>query len=173
MLTPSEKIQSLSDQQALSILDSLAGEFSTAEMPETKGEQAQALERLMQAAGYNLDLTQVAADPAAADPAQTAQAARGLLALLAEVPEVRPSLDEWLENPPTQEAAAIPLILAAPVVLTGCIAFLNVVGHVRFARHRDGTWEIEYNPAKKTPLDKTMKETIQTLANLMSLLKPG
>jgi hypothetical protein len=173
MPTTDEKIQSLSNQQALSILDSLAGEFSTADLPDTKAEQVQVLQALFQQAGHDLDLAPIAIDDAVTDDAQAAEAARRLLSLLAQVPEVQPSLAEWLDNPPTQEAAAVPLILAAPVVLTGCIAFLNVVGHVRFVRHKDGTWDIDYNPAKKTPLDNTMKDTVRTLANLMMLFKPG
>jgi hypothetical protein len=172
MPTTDEKIQTLSNQQALSILDSLAGEFSASGLPETKAEQAQALQSLFLQAGHDLDLAPIAAEYAA-DEAQAAEAARRLLGLLAQVPEVQPSLAEWLDTPPTQEAAAVPLILAAPVVLTGCIALLNVVGHVRFVRHKDGTWEIEYNPAKKTPLDSTMKDTIRTLANVMTIFKPG
>lgn len=165
MPTLLEKINQLTDQQALSIVDSLAGEFATEDTPETKTDQAIALQSLMVTEGYQVDLTSIATD---LDNA--ANVARQLLALMSEVPEVKPSLEEWLDNPPTQEAAAIPLILAAPVVLTGCIALLNVVGHVHYVRHRDGTWEIKYDPSKKTPLDNTMKETIKTLAKLMSLL---
>lgn len=88
------------------------------------------------------------------------------------MPDVQASLDEWLEHPPTQETAAIPLLLAAPVVLTGCITFLYMAGHIRFERKRDGTWTFVYDPTKKSPMDENMKEIIQALIDTMRLFNP-
>ena len=169
MATRQERIAALTDQQALSIVDSLAGEFADAETPEGTDEQARALQAALAPEGGEVDLSRVEE----ADAAAAGAAARQLLLLLAEAPELQPSLDEWLESPPTQEAAAIPLILAAPVVLTGCIVALQIAGHARFRRHRDGTWEVDLDPAKKTPFDAVMKGTIETLAKLMGSLAPG
>lgn len=163
------RIDALTDQQALSILDSLAGELASDDTPEGSSAQQEALGALFGQESENVELDR-AVD---ADPVAAAAAARSLLRMYLDVPEIRPSLDEWLDNPPTQEAAAIPLILAAPVVLAGCIALLNVAGHVKFKRYRDGTWSVSYDPSKRTPFDATLKETISTMAGLMKALIPG
>lgn len=170
MATREEKIAQLTDQQALSIVDSLAGELSDASTPETREEQVAALQTLLQQEGQQVDVAQVAE---AEDPAAAGAAARQILILMSQSPELQPSLDEWLDNPPTQEAAAIPLILAAPVVLAGCIALLHVVGHARFKRHRDGSWEVEYDSTKDTSMDKHMKGIVKSLVGVMNFLKPG
>ncbi len=169
MSTRQEKIAGLTDQQALSIVDSLAGEFADADTPERKEDQAQALQALFSQQGEPLDVSAIAQ----ADTATAAQAARQLLLVMAEVPELQPSLDEWLAAPPTQEAAPIPLLLAAPVVLTGCIVVLQVVGHTTFKRHPDGKWEFKYDPAQQVPLDKTMKDIVQALVKVMGLPHSG
>jgi len=169
MATRAEKIAGLTNQQALSILSSLAAETADLESPEGTTEQARALGAVLSSQGEAVDLE--AAEEA--DPAAAAASARELLLLLAESPEVQPSLDEWLENPPRQEQAAVPLILAAPVVFSGCIAALYAVGHVRFRRNEDGTWKIDYRPEVETPMDRTMKDLASVIARLMSSLIPG
>jgi len=169
MSTRQEKIAQLTDQQTLSIVDSLAGEFADADTPERKEDQAQALQALLSQQGEPLDVSGIAE----ADAATAAQVARQLLQTMAEVPEIQPSLDEWLDSPPTQEAAAIPLLLAAPIVLTGCIVVLQVVGHVTFKRHTDGKWEFAYDPTKEVPLDKTMKDIVKALVTVMRLPNTG
>jgi hypothetical protein len=168
MATREEKVANLTDQQALSIVDSLAGEFADAETPEGKTEQASALDALFAKQGESVDVSEAAE----ADPAEAAAAARQLLVMMARVPQMQPSLDEWLDHPPTQEAAAVPLVLAAPVVLAGCIALLYVVGHVRFKRDASG-WEVEYDPSKETPMDESMKDIVGTLAGVMSSMTTG
>jgi hypothetical protein len=168
MATREEKIARLTDPQALSVVASLAGEFLDAEAPEGRDAQTEALQALLTREGQAVDVSR-AAD---ADPAAAAAAARQLLSLMAQVPEMQPSLDEWLDRPPTQEAAALPLVLSAPIVLTGCITLLQVAGHLRFKRHPNGKWEWVYDPATETPLDKTMKGIVDTLAKLMRRMTP-
>jgi hypothetical protein len=169
MATREDRINGLTDQQVLSIIDSLAGEFATSDTPEGKDAQAQALVALMSSEGHPVDV----AKATKADPAATAAAGRELLLMMARVPDMQPSLDEWLDHPPTHEAAAVPLILAAPVVLTGCIVLLQMAGHVRIKRDRDGRWAFDYDPSTPTPFDKTMKGTIGILAKLMGKLAPA
>jgi hypothetical protein len=169
MTTLEEKIAALTDQQALSIVDSLAGELATDETPEGKEEQVQTLQEILAREGETVDVASVAE----ADPAAAAASARELLTMMAQVPEIKPSLEEWLDHPPTQEAAAIPLLLAAPVVLTGCISLLYVVGHIRIERDSEGKTKFVYDPAQTTPLDKTMSEIVTTLAGLMRSMIPG
>ena len=164
-----EKIAKLTNQQALSILDSLAGEFAEIDTPEGKQDQALALQVLLAQEKEAIDTFQVAE----ADADSAGGAAREILLLMAQVPQIKVSLAQWLDSPPTQEAAAVPLVLAAPAVLSGCIAFLYVVGHVHFKRHPDGKWEVTYDPEKLTPLDKTMKDTISILAKVMRSMLPG
>ena len=156
------QIARLSDQQAIAVVNALAGEFAEDETPEGREEQSAALAELLAREGVVVDVSG-AAD---SDPAQAA-AARELLALMGEAPEIEPLLQDWLESPPTQEQAALPLILAAPIVLTGCIVLLQVAGHTRFKRSRDGRWEVEYDPSKRTPFYCTTRELVGTLAGLM------
>lgn len=169
MTTLEEKIAALTDQQALSIVDSLAGELATDETPEGKEDQVQALQAILSREGQTVDVERVAE----ADPAAAAASARQLLTIMGQVPEIKPSLEEWLEHPPTQEAAAFPLLLAAPVVLTGCISLLYIVGHISFKRDSEGNMKVEYDPTQTTPLDRTMKEIVTTLAGLMRSMIPG
>src|SRR6516162_4393153 len=53
--------------------------------------------------------------------AVAAGAARQLLLLMAQLPQIRLSLDQWLDNPPLQEAAAVPLLLAGRRFLPGAL----------------------------------------------------
>lgn len=169
MTTLEEKIAALTDQQVLSIVDSLAGELSTDETPEGKEAQIQTLQTILSREGQAVDVARAVE----ADPAAAAASARQLLTLMAQVPEIKSSVEEWLDNPPTQEAAALPLLLAAPAVLTGCIALLYVVGHIRIKRDSDGSMHVDYDPTQTTPLDKTMNEIVSTLAGLMRSMIPG
>lgn len=158
-----EKIAKLDDQQALSIVDSLAGEFARDDMPEGRNEQASALASLLESESQPLDTKAVLE----AGAGQAAQAARELLKMMAEAPEMRESVEYWLDHPPVQETAALPLLLAAPVVLTGCIALLTVVGNTRIHRFPDGRWEIKYDPTRKTPFNQNMVAIAKILAGLM------
>lgn len=169
MSTRADQIAALTDQQALSILSSLAAESADMDTPEGAEEQKQALSAVLTNYGEQADL-----DAAGGATQETAgAAARKLLVLLSESPDIQPSLDDWLENPPVQEQAAIPLILAAPVVFTGCVTALYVVGHVKFERNPDGTWGFAYRPDVATPMDKNMKDLAATIARLMGALTPG
>jgi hypothetical protein len=154
-----EKIAKLNDQQVLSIVDSLAGEFATEGMPEGRNEQASALAGVLASAGHPVN----AQGLLAADTHAAAQAARELLKAMVEAPEMRVSVEGWLDHPPLQEMAPIPLLLAAPVVLTGCIAFLAVVGSLRFSRDKDGKWT---GTVDTTPLGKNIVGIANILAGL-------
>jgi hypothetical protein len=147
-----EKIAQLNDQQALSIVDSVAGEFARDDMPEGRNEQASALASLLEAESEPVDMGAVLQ----ADTHAAAQAARKLLKVMVEVPEMRESVENWLDHPPVQETAVIPLLLAAPVILTGCIALLTVVGNTSIHRGPDGKWKVDYDPSKKTPMNQNM-----------------
>ncbi len=158
-----EKIAQLDDQQALSIVDSIAGEFAPDDMPEGRNEQASALTSLLQSGSPGVD-TQAALG---ADTHAAAQAARELLKVMAEAPEMRASVEGWLETPPVQETAPIPLLLAAPVVLTGCIVVLAMVGGTSIHRRPDGTWDIQIDPAKETPMNKNLVKIAKILSGVM------
>jgi hypothetical protein len=169
MSTRADQIAALTDQQALTILNSLAAESADMDTPEGAEEQKQALATVLSNYGEQADFGAASG----ANQETAGAAARKLLLILSESPDVQPSLDDWLENPPVQEQAAIPLVLAAPVVFSGCIAALYAVGHVRFERTPDGKWGLAYHPEVETPMDKNMKDLIATLARLMGALTPG
>jgi hypothetical protein len=164
-----ERIAALSDQQALAIVDAIAGEYAKKDAPAGEREQTQALHAAFVAIGEPVDPNR-AVD---AGSAAAGRAARELLCMMLGFPELRTTVDEWLDNPPRQEAAAVPLILAAPAVFAGCIALLYVIGHSRFRRDASGKWEFEYEPAPETPMDRTLQEAVKTMAGLMKSLIAG
>ena len=158
-----ERIENLSDQQALDILRSLGAEFATEETPETGEDQVQALQELFRKEGQDVEL-------GIAPVASPGETARQLLSLMAETPEMGPAIEEWLENPPAQETAGLPLILAMPVVMTGCIVLLQIAAQTRLRRDKTGKWDFEYDPSRKTPLGKTMKDLIEIMAGMVGRL---
>lgn len=162
-----EQLLGLSDQQVLVVLDAVTGEIATGDTPEGS-QQEEALTALLNMEHLQVDVGALAQ----ADQAVAAAAARQVIALLAEVAEVAPSITAWLEDPPTQEAAAVPLLLAAPVVLTGCVILLQVAGHTSFHRDPDGRWSVNYDPSRKTPFDTTVRELVKVLAKIMTSMKP-
>lgn len=161
-MTLDERIAKLDDQQALSIVDSLAGEFARDDLPEGRGEQASALDTLFELGSQPTTAKAILE----ADTHAAAGAARKLLMLMGGVSEMRASLESWLDNPPVQETAPIPLLLAAPVVLTGCIAFLTVIGGTSIHRRPDGSWDISIDPSKKTPMNASIVAIAKILAGL-------
>jgi len=162
-MTIDEKIAKLDDQQALSIVDSLAGEFAPDDMPEGRNDQADALASVLESNAQPVD-TRAALQ---ANSQAAAQAARELLQVMAEVPEMKESVENWLDHPPVQETAVIPLLLAAPVVLTGCIALLTVVGNTTINRSPSGKWAIRYDPSKKSPMNQNIVAIAKILAGRM------
>jgi len=168
------RLAALSDQQALTILRSLVGEFADDETPAKRDDQLEALQAVFDASGQAVS-TETAGAPTVPDvsDAQRVAAARELLALLAQLPDVRPSLEEWLAEPPTQETAAVPLIVIAPLVFTGCIVLLQIAAQTRVHRDKNGRWEIDLDPTKETSLGKTMTELVSTVGRLVGAFLPG
>jgi hypothetical protein len=149
--TVDHALATLSDQQVLSILGSIAGEFADNDWPQGQNEESAALQSAFERLQIGGDVQRIST----ASAGDAANAARALLVAMAgSSPDVRTSVEAWINEPPTQEAAAIPLILAAPIVITGCIAFLHIVGHTRFVRSEDGRWRLDYDPTKESPMDK-------------------
>jgi hypothetical protein len=158
-----KRLDALRDDQVMAVLEAVTGELAGEDLPEGADEQADALAAALAGTGQELPVHEVAD----ADARQAAQAARELLVLLADSPEAGPVVAEWVDEPPRQEAAALPLVLAAPLVLTGCVVLLQLVGHTTF-RHEPGKgWSIEYDPAKRTPFDRTMTKMVGVLARMM------
>lgn len=169
MTSREQKIVGLSDQQALSIVDSLAGEFANEQTPQGQSDQTQALQALFEQQGQTVDV----AKAVTADSAASGEAARQLLMFMAQVPAVQPSLDEWLDAPPTQEMAALPLLLLAPVVLTGCLLVLQVAAQTRIEHLPDGHITWKYDPSMETPLGKQLGDIIKSMAELMGNMATG
>ncbi len=160
-MTLEEKLATLTDQQVLSIVDSIAGEFAGDDAPQGRNEQAEVLASLFQSDSQPVDSNALLQ----ADQAATAQAARELLKAMAETPEMQQSVNYWLDHPPVQETAAFPLILlAVPAVLTGCVALLTVVGNTHFHRDANGKWSIDYDPTGNTPMNKNMVKILKVLS---------
>lgn len=163
-----DKIARLSDRDALRIIDSLVGEFADEGMPETRQDQTLALAAVFRREGADLDLSQT---DRAATPVAGA-AARQLLTVMAQVPELAPTLEDLVEHPPTQEALALPLVLTAPIVLSGCILVLQVAGHTQFVRNPDGTWGLRYDSGMETSLGKSLGDIITMLKDVVTIFRP-
>jgi hypothetical protein len=163
------EVNELDDQQSLIVLDCLSSEVAQPSMPQGPQEQAAALKALFGEFGINADVLGVTG----ASNARSAPAAREVLDLFARSGRVDDLIAESLADPPTQEAAALPLLLAAPVVLTGCVALLQLVGHVSFKRDTDGAWSFGYDPSQRTPFDATLKEMVGILAKIVGSLAKG
>jgi hypothetical protein len=168
MNTVAGRLEQLSDQQVLTILEGVSGELATSATPEGSRQLGAALATVLEAEHQPADLDAAAG----ADQAQAAAAARELLALLAQVPEAGPAVDQWIEEPPDQEAAAVPLVLGVPVVLTGCVILLQLAGHTSFSRGTDGKWSVSYDPTKRTPFDSTVREMVGVLSRIVNTLLP-
>ncbi|MEU4193318.1 hypothetical protein AB0E69_15585 [Kribbella sp. NPDC026611] len=158
-----DDLDRLDDRQVLAVLDAVLGEVAADDTPEGESDQVLALDALMADDGQGPGLQ--ALDEV--DPVAAAAAARDLLRMFADAPETADVVREWLAERPEQEAAAVPLILAAPLVLTGCVVLLQIVGHTTFSRDSSGQWSVSYDPAKRTPFDGTVKEMVGTLSKLM------
>ena len=114
MATLDEKVARLTDRQALSVVDSLSGEFGLDETPEAKEAQIKALEALFKREGHAAD----------SDAAATAAVARRLLLMMAQVPEFRPSLDERLDHPPKENPPLIPGQPLALIFIGAALIFI-------------------------------------------------
>jgi hypothetical protein len=169
-----QKIDALTDREALAVFRELIEATTGTDQPTRKEEEAEALHVALGSQGEAFDLSRLA-QSAESVPASTA---RSLLLVMAAAPAQVPpgqrnigrELDELLDNPPTAAPGAIPLILAAPMVLTGCILALQAAAHVRFKRDGSGRWEVSYDPTIKGPLDNIMKDVVKTLAGVMKFI---
>jgi hypothetical protein len=157
------RIDTLTDTQVMAVLEAVTGELASDDVPEGASEQADALAAALAEAGQVLPVHEVMD----VDAACAAQAARELLGLLADSPGAGPVVAEWVADPPGQEAAALPLVLAAPLVLTGCIVLLQMVGHTTFRREAGKGWSVEYDPTRRTPFDSTMNKMVGVLSKMM------
>jgi hypothetical protein len=150
------EVNELDDQQSLIVLDCLSSEVAQPSMPQGPQEQAAALKALFGEFGINADVLGVTG----ASNARSAPAAREVLDLFARSGRVDDLIAESLADPPTQEAAALPLLL-------------QLVGHVSFKRDTDGAWSFGYDPSQRTPFDATLKEMVGILAKIVGSLAKG
>lgn len=171
------KVTSLKNQQVLQILDDLSGIYGEDALPDTTDEQIQILEEAFKSTGEEIDLHSAIQ---AGDEPSVAQAGRELLVFcltdsgMANEPgllELKSIVQVKVAKPPEQETAAIPLVLAAPALIAGCVAVLYVIGHSSFKVGLDGRKQFQYDAAADTPMDKLLHKTIQTMADLVKLLK--
>jgi hypothetical protein len=135
--------------------------------PENESDQTAALDAALQESGRTASVQRTAATPE-----QAAEGARELLKIMAGLPEMRTEVESRVAEPPWQEALAVPLVLAAPVVLTGCIVVLQVAAHVHFVVGSDGRWSLKYDPSKRAPLDNILLKIVDRLSGVMGWL-PG
>jgi hypothetical protein len=162
-----ESIDALTNNQALKILDEVGRRFLQ-DVNET--EEQDALSAFFNQSGQPVQVV----DESAAGLPGRGEAAREILKLLVQIPNTKAIVLEKLDTAQEPGAlGAIPLILAAPVVFTGCLVVLQIAGHVKFSRTQEGKWSVEYDPSKPTPFDKPVAEMAKAFANIIKKLSPG
>jgi hypothetical protein len=161
-------IDALSDAEVLMILQQLGDNFAVAAEVPTDSEKQDAIQAALAARGQTVELPAVAA----ADRSQAAAAARVLMKAMGRTPEMQMAVRSAVNNPPGAQQNAIPLIFAVPIVFTGCVAFLQVVGKTEF-KFTDGKVTVHYDPGKESKFDDTLREVVKTLGTLMGKLIPG
>ena len=115
----SARIATLSDQEALAIVDLIAGEFATTETPAGEKEQSAALAAAFAATGTAIDLS----PSATADAAVAGRAARELLGIMAEVPEMQDALAHWIALFERQKMGKLRVIRKSDGALVGRCGF--------------------------------------------------
>ena len=76
-------------------------------------------------------------------------------------------LDKQLVEPPDEETAAIELLISLPLVITGCIALLNIVSGTKYS---DGKWH--YDPvAAKDVIKMNISGVTSALKSLIPFQK--
>jgi hypothetical protein len=163
------RLDALTDEQVMAILEAVTGELAGDDLPEGADEQAEALASALAEAGQEFPVHEAAG----AGVTDSARAARELLVLLAASPDAAAVVAEWVDEPPRQEAAALPLVLAAPLVLTGCVVLLQLVGHTSFRYEAGKGWTVEYDPSKRTPFDSTLHKMVGVLSKMMGAGGPA
>jgi hypothetical protein len=157
-VTRTEQILDLTPRQALAVMQYMTASLAERRVDEhdfDTEEQIEVLNAAFQVEGYPAIL------PAEVEASEEAsgQAAQQFLLLLTEMgdDELLKELDEWLAEPPEASIAALPLVLLAPIVLTGCIIALQT--GVVIERTESGEWSfrIERQPLAGEALIETIK----------------
>jgi hypothetical protein len=64
--------------------------------------------------------------------------------------------------------------IGGPAVFTGCIALLQIAGHVVFYFDSEKKhWSVSYDPARPTPFDEPLAKLVGSLARLMGKMAHG
>src|SRR5262249_27612668 len=92
---------------------------------------------------------------------------------LGDQPDAYATVRAWVADPPRQEAAAFPLELGLPLVITGCLTLLNVAGHLHIKYKSGVGWEIRYAPDRKAPLDGAVTRVLDILARFVDVAGTG
>jgi hypothetical protein len=166
MTSRTEKISALTPLQALAIMQYMTASLSEQRVDEQEfntGEQVEVLNAVFQEAGYPAILSATAE----VKENDAGQAAQQFLMLLAEADDapLLAELDDWLAEPPEASIQAIPLVLAIPIVLTGCIVALQT--GVVIERDKAGKWKTRI---EKRPLaGKTLAEIVSGLFTVVKV----
>ena len=149
-----QKIGKLTDKQAISILRKLTDRLLD-RIPNNNLEnidQAQAITTLYSENGYQIDKSVVEKYLSQANESSVGQASRQLLELMAEQndTDLLDRLDKELLEPPEDEVAGIELLISLPLIITGCVALLNVVSGIKYS---DG--KLSYDPVAAKDVIKT------------------
>jgi hypothetical protein len=155
-----QAVSRLTDQEILGVLDVVVGELADDATPEGTSDQVAALGAALG------DRSPGVGDVADASADRLGAAARRLVTLLRETPEAGPLVAREIADPPRPENASAELLVSAPLVLTGCLVILQLVGHSHFTRNSDGEWSYSFDPSKKGPLDDALTEIAKVLAEL-------
>jgi hypothetical protein len=164
MTARTELILALPPRQALSIMQYLSAELAERRIDMQAfdaAEQTEVLNAVLQQAGYEAFLPTTVE----ASEEDAGEAARRFLLLLSEAGDggLLAELDEWLAEPPVAATAAIPLVVALPIVLTACIIALQM--HVTIERSGSGKFSVRID--KPSASDETLVGIATILKGLL------
>ncbi|NBD18492.1 MAG: hypothetical protein GVY04_20885 [Cyanobacteria bacterium] len=169
MTNRTEQILGLSPRQALAIMQYMTAYLAERRVDDQNFDPNQQIE-VLNAAFKEADYPPLLTPTVEASEQEAGQAAQQFLILLAESGDDKllAELDGWLTDPPEAAIAAIPLVLAVPIVLTGCIVALQT--RVVIERTESGTWSIYIE--KRSLEGKALAEIVGGLFNVIKVL-PG
>jgi hypothetical protein len=144
MSSRTQQILDLSPRQALAVMQYMTVYLADQRVDNQDLEPDQQIEVInaaLEKAGY----PPVLSSTIEASERGAGQAAQQFLMWLAKSTDAQllSELDGWLAEPPEAAIASIPLVLALPIVLTGCIVALQTSVSIKYTETKTWTIQIE------------------------------
>ncbi|WP_174184211.1 hypothetical protein [Nocardia barduliensis] len=160
------RVDDLTDRQAIRVLAAVVGELADPTIPQRTSDQLAALTTLAAEFGETVPSS------GSWDTETAAASARELLTLLSAQPQARPVIDDWLADPPTQEAAALPDQPTTALIVMACWVVVQIVSNTTITL-RGKSWKVTYDPSRGPTLKPIVTEVIKILGRGQRQGSPG